>query len=104
MPTRPVSELFLDRAESSPEFRAELIAGAFNLIAEGDVRTAKKILRKYILTTMSFEDLAKALDKKPSSIKRMLSEKGNPTITNMAALIASLSEHEGIKLRVEAVR
>lgn len=104
MPTRPVEETFLKRAQEDPGFRSALIAESVSLIAEGDVKTAKSILRKYILTTINFENLAKKLGKKPSSIKRMLSEEGNPTITNMAALISSLSQHEGITLNVEAVR
>lgn len=34
----------------------------------------------------------------------MLSEKGNPTLKNMAALLSSLKLHEGISIHVEATR
>jgi DNA-binding phage protein len=102
--TRPVKETILQRAKSSPEFRASLIGEALELIAENDVQTAKALIRDYVLASIGFEALAKEVGKKPESIKRMLSAKGNPTINNMAALLSSLTEHEGIELHVEAVR
>ncbi len=102
--TRPVKETILERAKSSPKFRAALIGEALELIAENDVQTAKSLIRDYVLASIGFEALAKEVGKKPESIKRMLSVKGNPTINNMAALISSLSQHEGITLHVEATR
>ena len=101
---RSVSETILQRAKEDPEFRAGLLAEAIELLAENDVQTAKSIIRKYILASIGFEALAKEIDKKPESIKRMLSEKGNPTLKNMAALLSSLKQHEGITLHVEATR
>jgi DNA-binding phage protein len=81
-----------------------LISEALELFAEGDVQTAKSILHDYVVAAIGFEALAKRVGKKPESIKRMLSAKGNPTMNNMAALLASLSRHEGVKLHVEATR
>lgn len=102
--TRPAQETILQRAKSSPEFRAALIGEALELIAENDVPTAKSLIRDYVLASIGFEALAKDVGKKPESIKRMLSVKGNPTINNMAALLASLKQHEGIQLHVETTR
>lgn len=102
--TRPVKETVLQRAKASPEFRATLIGEALELIAENDVQTAKALIRDYVLASIGFEALAKEVGKKPESIKRMLSVKGNPTITNMAALLSSLKQHEGIALHVETTR
>jgi len=99
---RPVSETILKRAKEDPEFRAALLAEAIELLAENDVQTAKSIIRNYVLASIGFEALAKQIDKKPESIKRMLSEKGNPTLKNMAALLSSLKHHEGISIHVEA--
>lgn len=101
---RPAQETILQRAKSSPEFRAALIGEALELIAENDVPTAKSLIRDYVLASIGFEALAKDVGKKPESIKRMLSVKGNPTINNMAALLASLKQHEGIQLHVETTR
>lgn len=94
----------LQRAKSSPEFRAALIGEALELIAENDVQTAKALIRDYVLASIGFEVLAKEIGKKPESIERMLSVKGNPTINNMAALLSSLTQHESIQLHVETAR
>ncbi len=100
--TRPAAETILKRAKASPSFRAALIGEVLELIAENDVQTAKSILRNYVLASIGFEALAKEIGKKPESIMRMLSDKGNPTMKNMAALLSSLKNHEGITIRVEA--
>lgn len=102
--TRAVKETVLQRAKTNPEFRAALIGEALELIGENDVQTAKALIRDYVLASIGFEALAKEVGKKPESIKRMLSASGNPTINNMAALLSSLSQHEGIRLHVETTR
>jgi DNA-binding phage protein len=102
--TRPVSETILKRAKEDPEFRAALLAEAVELMADNDVPTAKSIIRKYVLASIGFEAIAKQIDKKPESIMRMLSDKGNPTLKNMAALLTTLQRHEGIGLHVEVTR
>ena len=102
--TRPFKESILQRAKANPEFRAALIGEAVELITENDVQTAKSLIRDYVMASIGFEALAKEVGKKPESIKRMLSVKGNPTINNMAALLASLMQHEGIQLHVETTR
>lgn len=102
--TRPVSETILKRAKEDPGFRAALIAEAVELMADNDVLTAKNIIRKYVLGAIGFTKLAKEIGKKPESVMRMLSAKGNPTMKNMAALLAALQRHEGIELHVEATR
>jgi len=100
--TRPVSETFLERAKRDPEFRAALIGEALELIAENDLPTAKRIIRDYVLASIGFTDLSKEMGKAPASIMRMLSDKGNPTMKNMAALLSTLKKHEGINIHVEA--
>lgn len=102
--TRPAKESILQRAKANSEFRGALIGEALELIAENDVQTAKALIRDYVLASIGFEALAKNVGKKPESIKRMLSVNGNPTINNMAALLSSLKQHEGIELRVETTR
>jgi len=102
--TKPVSETFLARAKHDPGFRAALIAEAIELLAENDVQTAKSLIRNYVLASIGFERLAKDVGKKPESIKRMLSAKGNPNMHNLGALLSSLKKHEGINIRVEATR
>lgn len=102
--TQAVKETILQRAKANPKFRAALIGEALESIAENDVQTAKALIRDYVLASIGFEALAKDMGKKPESIKRMLSAKGNPTINNMAAVISSLTQHEGIELHVQTTR
>jgi DNA-binding phage protein len=104
MPTRPTGKTFLERAKRDPKFRAALIGESVELIAEGDVETAKSIIHDYVLASIGFEALAKRVGKTPESIKRMLSQRGNPTIKNMASLLASISKHEGVTLHVQVTR
>ena len=99
---RPVSDTVLKRAKNDPDFRAALLGEAVECLLENDVRTAKKMIRDYVLSSIGFEELAKQVDKKPESLMRMLSEKGNPNLNNVAALLSSLKEHEGINIHVEA--
>jgi DNA-binding phage protein len=80
------------------------LAEALELMAENDIATAKKIIRNYVLASIGYTNLAKEIGKKPESVMRMLSDKGNPTLKNMAALLASLQRHEGIELHVAATR
>jgi DNA-binding phage protein len=101
--TRPVSETIIARAKREPEFRAALIGQAVECIVENDVRTAKRLIRDYVLASTGFEALSKKIKKKPESIMRMLSDKGNPTISNMAALLSTLKKQEGISIHVEAI-
>jgi len=101
---RPVSEITLDRARRDPKFRAELLAQAVECIVEDDVATAKKLIRDYVLSSIGFEALGKRVDKRPESLMRMLSDKGNPNLNNLATLLASLKKHAGVRLRVQASR
>lgn len=102
--TRSVSDTFLARAKRDPDFRAALIAEAIELLAENDVGAAKRIIRDYVLASIGFTDLAKHTGKKKESLMRMLSEKGNPTVNNLAAVLSCLTSHEGISIHVEATR
>ena len=48
--------------------------------------------------------LGRITRKKPASLMRMLSDKGNPRAENLAQLLGSLRQHEGVELHVEAGR
>ena len=43
------------------------------------------------------------MDKKPQSLMRMLSDKGNPRLANISELVSSLRKNEGIELHVSAL-
>jgi DNA-binding phage protein len=100
--TRPFIETIRERAKRDPEFRAAMLAEAVECFAENDVSTAKALLRDYVNVTIGFQKLGKKMGKKPESLMRMLSAKGNPRADNLSQLISTLGKHEGVELHVEA--
>jgi hypothetical protein len=99
--TRPFIETVKRRAEKDPKFRAALLSEAVECFLNGDVQIAKTLLRDYVNATMGFEELGRQVHKKPESLMRMLSAKGNPRAVNLSKLLASLRKHEGLKWKVQ---
>jgi DNA-binding phage protein len=102
--TRDFTSTIKARADKDPKFRIGLLTEAAECFLNGDVDTGKTLLRDYVNATIGFPELAKQLDKKPESLMRMLSAKGNPRAENLALLLRSLQDHEGIELHVAAGR
>ena len=69
-----------------------------------DVDTDKAVLRDYINATIGFDALGTAPERLPKSLMRIYGPKGNPQACNLFEIIAHLQEHEGIHLKVHAVR
>lgn len=102
--TRPFIESVKERAESDPDFRASMLAEALSCFVNGEAEVAKTMLRDYVNATIGFQALGERVEKDPKSLMRMLSSAGNPRADNLAALFASLREHEGVSLSVEVSR
>jgi len=100
--TRDFKETVQKRAQSDPAFRVGLLTEAAECFLDGETETAKTLLRDYINATIGFQELGKRIDKKPESLMRMLSAKGNPRADNLARLMHSLRRYEGVDLHVEA--
>ncbi|MBO9479737.1 transcriptional regulator [Shimia sp. R11_0] len=100
--TREFKETVKARVEADAEFRAALLSEAVEALLEGDVDTGKVVLRDYINATVGFEGLAEDIGKQPKSLMRMLSEAGNPSATNLFAMISQLQKATGIQLHVQA--
>ena len=60
------------------------------------------MLRLDVNATLGFQKLANIINKKPTSLMRMLSDKGNPSIDNMSKLLAAVRQYGRIKLHVSA--
>ena len=100
--TRDFKETVRERAQSDPKFRVGLLTEAAECLLNGEAGVAKTLLRDYVNATLGFQELAKLTDKKPASLMRMLSGKGNPSLDNISKVIASLCRHEGVDLHVSA--
>ena len=102
MPVRDFTDYTINRAKNDPAFRRELLVGAVEAVANGEVGDAKLLLRDYVLATDGFEAVAAATGKKRESLSRMLSAGGNPTLANLATLIAHLKGREDVTFVVRA--
>ena len=100
--TRDFKETIMERAQNDPAFRVGLLTEAAECLLNDEVGVAKSLLRDYVNATLGFQELANLTDRKPQSLMRMLSEKGNPSLDNISRVMASLRQHEGVELRVIA--
>lgn len=100
--TQQFKQTVMLRAQRDPAFRLAMLTEAVNEFLAGDIELAKRILRDYINATVSFERVAKAVEKDPKSIQRMLGPKGNPSSRSLSQIISFLQKKEGVHLRVKA--
>jgi DNA-binding phage protein len=94
--TRDFKDTVKARADRDPDFRKALIAEAISCFAAGDIATMKVLLRDYIKATDGFEVVAKAVDKSPKSLMRMLSASGNPQLSMLSPVVRYATRREGI--------
>jgi DNA-binding phage protein len=66
----------------------------------GDVATAKTILRDYINATVGFTQLAEATHIPSKSLMRMLGPSGNPRADNLFEVVSFLQQREGVRFQV----
>ena len=88
--------------EADPEFRRALFQEAVQTFIEGDVRTARAVLRVFINATIGFAALAKATRIPAKGLMRMFGPKGNPTAANLSEVIRVLQKKTGVHLEVRA--
>ena len=102
--TRSFRETVRERAIKDPEFRIGLLTEAVECVLNDEINVAKVLLRDYVDAAVGFQELGILMRKSPKSLMRMLSPGGNPSLKNFSSLLASLKEHEGVKLHVRASR
>ena len=98
--TRAFKETVHARAQNDVAYRRALLQAGVDCLLEGDLPSAKSILRTYINATLGFEQLATALGRSSKSLMRMLGPKGNPQMANFVEVLNLLQAQEGIKLKV----
>jgi hypothetical protein len=85
--TKQFRKTILQRAENDAEFRRHLLTEALNELIGGDLNAGKSILRDYINATITFEGLAKKLNKSSKSVHRMLGTSSNPRAENILEIM-----------------
>ena len=100
--TRNFKDTIKDRIMRDEPFRRALLSEAIQMLLEADMATGKSILRDYINATIGFEALAAATQRPAKSLMRMFGQDGNPTASNLFAVISVLQTHAGVHLEVKA--
>ena len=102
--TRDYKQTVIERAQRDPAFGKALLDEAATLFLNGEPDTARLILRDLVNATVGFEGLAAATSKPSKSLHRMLSEHGNPSMDNLAAIFGAVRQSLGVKIQVKAAR
>jgi DNA-binding phage protein len=102
--TRSFKETVLSRVQADPAFRDALLTEATQAMLEGDLATGKAVLRDYINATLGWAELAKAVDRPPTSLIRMFGPKGNPRADSLFSIISHLLKQTGGHLQVRVQR
>jgi len=84
--TRDFKQTVVERVQRDPAFAKALLDEAATLFLSGAPDTARLILRDLVNATVGFEQLAQLTHKPSKSLHRMLSQKGNPSMDNLAAI------------------
>lgn len=101
--TRDFKETILERMNRDPAFAKALLDKAASLLLNGEPETARLILRDLVNATIGFEELAKCIPTPSKSLHRMLSAHGNPSMNNLSAIFAAVSENLHVQIKTEII-
>lgn len=101
--TRDFKDTVVARVQSDPAFAQALLDEAVTLFFNGEPDSAKLILRDLVNATVGFESLAKDIHKPTKSLHRMLSKSGNPTMSNISAIFATIKRALHVEIRTSVV-
>ena len=101
--TRDFKQTVIERVERDPDFAKALLDEAATLFLSGEPDTARLILRELVNATVGFEQLAELTHKPSTSLHRMLSASGNPSMDNLAAIFAAIKNWMRVAFDVRTV-
>jgi len=78
------------------EYRKALLLEALESYLEGDIVVGNSLLRDYLNGTKAFSEVSTALNFKEAGLRRMLSIKGNMSITNFSRVFSACRDREGM--------
>ncbi len=87
--TRGFNDLIKSRVAADPAFRQALLQEAVQTMLDGDVATAKSVLRDTINATIGFDRLDQATGTPAKNLMRMFGRQGNPTAEHLLGVSAS---------------
>ena len=101
--TRDFRRTVADRIGRDAAFARAMLDEAATLFLNGEPLAARLILRDLVNATLGFERLATETKTPSKSLHRMLSEKGNPTMDNLAAIVGALRRTLGVRIEAQTV-
>src|ERR1017187_7008205 len=101
--TRDFKKTVVARVERDPAFAKAMLDEAATLFLSGEPHTARLILRDLVNATVGFEGLAAATALPSKSLHRMLSEKGNPSMDNLAAIFSAVLKELRVEIEARTV-
>ena len=102
--TRDFKTTVVERVQRDPAFAKALLDEAATLFLNGEPVTARLILRDLVNATVGFEGLAAETAKPAKSLHRMLSDKGNPSMDNIAAIFKVVRKNLGLAFEAHTVK
>ena len=87
----------IQELREDPELARGLLEDAIREILEGNEQSALILLRDIIAAVGGFPVLAEEIKVHPKALHRMLSDRGNPTTSNLAAIIRALCKRLELK-------
>ena len=101
--TRDFKETVKDRAARDPAFAKAMLDEAATAFLNGEPHVARLILRDLVNATVGFEALAEEIHKPAKSLHRMLSQSGNPTMSNISAVFAAIKRALKVEVHTQIV-
>lgn len=98
--TKDFKSTIMARAKKDKKFCEAMLSEAISELLTGDVNAGKAILRDYINATITFEVLAKFMEKNPKSIMRMLSASGNPTSNSLFMIFHVIQKLKKVHFKI----
>jgi len=100
--TRDFRETVQARVRRDPAFREGLLSEAIESLLSGEVDLGKELLRDYINATIGFPKLAGHIKIHVKTLHQMFGPRGNPTASNLFAIVAYLQRAEGVRFQVRS--
>ena len=88
-----VQDLVVQKMRDDPDLALLKLDEIMLNLRTGEHDVAKILLRDLVHVTLGFEELAHQIDKPSKSLHRMLSARGNPTTSNLSAILACVSQY-----------
>jgi DNA-binding phage protein len=101
--TRDFKETVKERAVRDPAFAKAMLDEAATAFLNGEPHVARLVLRDLVNASVGFEDLAVETNRPSKSLHRMLSDKGNPSMDNLAAIFGVVRRKLGVEFEIHAV-